>query len=420
MIEHIKVKGYRLFKDLETKLRPDINVFLGANGAGKSTFVELLRIIASCGMGRIPSGIESRPFIGEVLHPDASGAMEWRVKIAPQRLPEGLAQARYTYGATIRHPERPTIENEVLERERASPAQTRTRARGGTEGGRPVAKRAWALAGKKLLFRAADGEGIFHEYDRKHTWKLGPGECLLSRATDPRFPESYAVRNEVLLWRFYTEFRATRTAPLREPQALGDGTVLDESGKNLGPALLSLFTNLEHESNRDELLSFLRSALPEFATLRPTVDPSGRYVLLQWRERDVDATLSAADLADGALRLLLLGVVCCTPYPPPVLCIDEPEIGLHPKVLPLVGGLLQYAAERSQVIVLTHSPDLLYDMPLENIAVLRKRDGEAQIVWPRDHALLYDIVTEEIAGEKQVDEERLRLAFRSGELDELG
>ena len=72
------------------------------------------------------------------------------------------------------------------------------------------------------------------------------------------------------------------------------------------------------------------------------------------------------------------------------------------------------------MIVLTHSPELLYGMAIESIAVLRKRNGEAQIVWPKDHELLAGLLTEEVAGEREVDRERLREAFISGEMDELG
>jgi predicted ATPase len=257
------------------------------------------------------------------------------------------------------------------------------------------------------------------ETGRTIPWELKPNEPMLSRATDPSLRECSLVRNEILGWTFYADLCATRSAPLRQPKGLEGGTVLSETGDNLVAVLLALSTNQHFRDQWEELLSFLSAAIPEFETLTTTPDFSGKYVDLQWRERGVQGTLSAADLSDGILRLLILGAICCNPYPASLICIDEPEIGIHPRLLPLVGGLLQRASDRSQVIVLTHSPDLLYDMPLESIGVLRKRDGEAQIVWPRNHDLLYHILTEEIAGERQVDYDRLRLAHASGEMDEL-
>ena len=77
--------------------------------------------------------------------------------------------------------------------------------------------------------------------------RLEPNEPMLSRAVDPRLRDAAWVRNEILGWRFYTELRATRTAPLREPQGLGGEPGLRESGDNLALALLSLFSNLDHQ-----------------------------------------------------------------------------------------------------------------------------------------------------------------------------
>ena len=72
-----RVKGYRVFRDFGTDLKPGINVLIGTNGSGKSTLVELLRIIQSCCLGPVPPGIERRPGAGTVFHPDAGDTMGW-------------------------------------------------------------------------------------------------------------------------------------------------------------------------------------------------------------------------------------------------------------------------------------------------------------------------------------------------------
>ena len=398
MIERLAIKGYRLFKDFETDLRPGINVLIGTNGSGKSTLIELLRIIQSCCLGPLPSGIERGPGGGGIFHPDAGDTMGWELTFGPGRS-EGASAPACRYLMEIHGQMPPVIEREALLSPHAGSAA-------GAQGG------SWLLRG------SADRGDILRDGSAVAV-HLQPNEPLLSRATDPAARESFAVRNELLRWRFHTEVQVARATRLRQPQPLGGATTLEESGANLATALLSLFTNPEYRQQRDELLSFLRCVIPEFVTLTPTLDPSGKYVLLQWRERDLDVTLSATDLSDGVLRLLILGVICCDPHPPPLICIDEPEIGLHPGLLPTVGGMLRYAAHATQMIVLTHSPELLSDMPLESIAVLRKRDGEARIVWPKDHDILSAILTHEVAGEVEVDRERLHDAFVSGEMDIL-
>jgi predicted ATPase len=68
---------------------------------------------------------------------------------------------------------------------------------------------------------------------------------------------------------------------------------------------------------------------------------------------------SAADLSDGTLRFLLLLTILATPDPPPLIAIDEPESGLHPSMLPIIAEFAAAAAKRTQVILSTHSPEML-------------------------------------------------------------
>jgi predicted ATPase len=64
-----------------------------------------------------------------------------------------------------------------------------------------------------------------------------------------------------------------------------------------------------------------------------------------------------------------------------VVAIDEPEAGLHPKLLPIVGDMIKAASGRAQVIVTTHSPDLLNRFSVEDIAVMRREESRA--IWER-------------------------------------
>ena len=89
----------------------------------------------------------------------------------------------------------------------------------------------------------------------------------------------------------------------------------------------------------------------------------------------------ATRLSDGSLRYLCLLVVLCHPEPPPVICIEEPEIGLHPDIIPEVAKLLVEASSRSQIFVTTHSDvlvDALTDTP-EAVVVCEKRDGATEL-----------------------------------------
>ena len=87
--------------------------------------------------------------------------------------------------------------------------------------------------------------------------------------------------------------------------------------------------------------------------------------------------MPATRLSDGTLRHLCLLAILCHPEPPPLVCIEEPELGLHPDVLPALAGLLREASERSQLIVTTHSDilvDALGETP-EAVVVCENRTG---------------------------------------------
>ena len=88
-------------------------------------------------------------------------------------------------------------------------------------------------------------------------------------------------------------------------------------------------------------------------------------------------TVPATRLSDGTLRYLCLLAILCHPKPPPLVCIEEPELGLHPDILPTLADLLRVASERCQLIVTTHSDvlvDAMTDSP-EDVIVCEKLDG---------------------------------------------
>ena len=94
-----------------------------------------------------------------------------------------------------------------------------------------------------------------------------------------------------------------------------------------------------------------------------------------------NVTIPATRLSDGTLRYLCLLAILCNPNLPPLVCLEEPELGLHPDILPGLAELLREASERCQLIVTTHSDtlvDALTDTP-ESIVVCEKENGQTQL-----------------------------------------
>ena len=94
-----------------------------------------------------------------------------------------------------------------------------------------------------------------------------------------------------------------------------------------------------------------------------------------------DFSVPATRLSDGTLRYLCLLAILCDPAPPPLICIEDPELGLHPDILPKLADLLIQAAQRTQLIITTHSDilvDAMTDRP-ESVVVCEKHQGMTEL-----------------------------------------
>lgn len=145
---------------------------------------------------------------------------------------------------------------------------------------------------------------------------------------------------------------------------------LESDGSNLG-LILNRFQR--EPAVKGQLLAALRKLYEGIEDFGVQVEGGTVQVFLQEGNR----TIPAVRLSDGTLRYLCLLAVLCHPRPPPLVCIEEPELGLHPDILPTIADLLKQASERCQLIVTTHSDvlvDAMTDRP-EDVLVAEKDDN---------------------------------------------
>ena len=239
-----------------------------------------------------------------------------------------------------------------------------------------------------MEFRA--GRGVVRDQHEKRLkrpeWTVEENELALRRALDPTLVTVSKFQAFLSAWRFYSGVDVSASASIRRPVPSEPTPTLAEDGANLSAVLFYLVS--EHREAWQELETHLAAAIPGFLSL--AVKPKGGpgTVIGVWREKGVKTELTLADLSDGTLRLLCSAVLCLSPSMPPFVCIDEPELGLHPRVLPTLAGMLRLASARSQILIATHSPYLLTQFALDEIAVMRKEDGRATFVRPGSDAAL--------------------------------
>ena len=206
--------------------------------------------------------------------------------------------------------------------------------------------------------------------------EIDPEQSILEQRKDPdHYPELTYLGERFGRMRLYREWTFGRYTPPRLPQKADlPNDFLSEDGRNIGLVLNHLRRDPRVKSRILEALRELYEGVSDFDTI---IEAGTVQVFLQ----EGDITVPATRLSDGTLRYLCLLAILCHPTPPPLVCIEEPELGLHPDILPALSDLLREASKRCQLIVTTHSGvlvDALTDTP-ESVVVCEKNDGRTRM-----------------------------------------
>jgi predicted ATPase len=325
-----------------------LNVLIGPNGSGKSNLIEALGLLRSA------------PAELTVPVREGGGVRDWLWKGADQPVtarleavvsyPGGKQPLRYQLAFTEAGG-RLEVTDERIENARADSGHDKPYFYFGYERGRPM----------------LNVQGAHRELRRE---ELDAQRSVLSQRKDPdQYPEITYLGDAFGRVRIFREWSFGRYTPPRLPQPADlANDFLAEDARNLGLVLNRLRREPEIKKRLVERLSRLYEGLEDFEVI---VEGGTVQVFLQ----EGRFTVPATRLSDGTLRYLALLAVLCHPKPPPLICIEEPELGLHPDIPPEIADLLREASQRTQLIVTTHSDilvDAMTDTP-EAIVVCEKR-----------------------------------------------
>lgn len=206
--------------------------------------------------------------------------------------------------------------------------------------------------------------------------EMDRGLSILAQLREPQlYPEITFLAQTYEKWPIYREWTFGRNTVYRQPQKADlRNDLLEEDFSNLGLYLSRLKRTPKAWRAIVEGLQDLYEGVTDIAPI-----PEGGSVQIFFSEGDF--SIPAMRLSDGTLRYLCLMAILNDPHPPPLICIEEPELGLHPDILPKLADHLVKASTRTQVIVTTHS-DILVDAMTERpeaIVVCEKRDGKTEM-----------------------------------------
>ena len=362
----LRIKGYRAFKDFKDVTFGPLEVIVGANGSGKTSLFELLRFIRDGMKNDIPPGIIEDPPGRQIFHIPGEEEFEWRFMV-DFSLPY---QVKYT-GQILGPRERFRVSLEKVERDYPG------------KGVKPPG-----------FMSVRGGRGSISENAQKKPLDqkialLKPNRLALSTVMNPAFSTLYNLREYIRGWELYDSFNIA-VDKIRRPTPIEQDAALHKDCRNLSSVLHFLMT--EHGQRFDELQQHIGLVIPGFKGLTVKARGGPGEVIAFWRESAIDSDLSLADLSEGILRFLCWAVICLHPKPPTLVCIDEPELGVHPRTMPVLAGLFQKACERTQFILATHSSYFLTQFDISEIAVMRKENGEAKFIKPGDSAVIKGIL----------------------------
>lgn len=377
MLSHLRMKGLLSFRETDLALR-SLNVLVGPNAAGKSNLIEAIALLRAVPED-LPTAFRRGGFsewLWKGINPADSLTVETTLDAEQKPGSMGL---RYRLTLDAQGPGF-TISEETLENAHPYPGYDKP----------------------YLYFEVRQGKGRLNvlqkgrQVARKlHPDTLSPGQSVLRERRDPdQYPEVTAVAKALGAIRIYREWNTGRESALRRPQATDLPNVfLEEDGANLALVL----NRMERDGSLERVERELNRFYPQFSRLSVQIEANTAQLFV--KEAGLGRLVPATRLSDGTLRFLCLLAVLCHPTPPPILCLEEPEVGLHPDVLPQLAELLRAASERVQVIVTTHSDvliDALTDTP-ESVVVCergydaettcRRLDREELSEWLRDYRL---------------------------------
>ena len=310
-LEKITLKGFKTIQSLvDFEPRP-LNVLIGANGAGKSNFISFFRMLSWA-----------------LSDPDGLPEYVGRQGGASKLLHDGPEKTR-------------EIEAEMTIRTETGESQ--------------YGFRLVYAAGDTFIY--ADETYRFSSRDRptQAPWKpTGAGhrgpQLLTLADTDKTARVIRNILNKIKVFQFHN---TSDTARIRNTWNVNDNRWLKEDAGNIAPVLL----RLKEDDGRcyQRIVDTTRLILPFFSDFE--LEPRHDSLLLQWRERDTDQVFSVSQASDGMLRVVALVTLLLLPERdlPDVLILDEPELGLHPYAINVVGGLIRALSDKIQVIVATQS-----------------------------------------------------------------
>jgi len=335
MITNIQIRNFKSIKVATVNLK-SLNILIGANGAGKSNFINCFKMLNKIYNQELRTYVAEQGGANNILYFGRKKSDLLSMRIWFER------SNRYQFVLT------PNVQNAFF-----------------------------------FELEEHDFNKNYKNSDQDEDWhpvKLGKGhlESLIKNNDSRRFQY---LQERFDSFRVYHFHDTSASARIKAPSQVADNRFLREDGANLAAFLYHL--QKKFPPNFKLIEATIKSIAPFFKqfNLIPSAD-NEKYIALEWQDiNGSDSLFDASNLSDGTLRMMCLTTLLLQPELPQTIIIDEPELGLHPFAINKLAGLLRIASKKTQIIISTQSVNLIDNFEPEDIIVVDRDKKEEQSVF---------------------------------------
>ena len=338
-LDRIKIKGFKSIKQSDVKLS-SLNILIGPNGAGKSNFISFFKML---------NEVVNQRLQNYVTKSGGSNALLYFGQKHTDSIDAYLEFGKNAYEFVLE----PTINNQMF-------------------------------FAKEYI--------SYHEDNYPKPWEnyLGSGHKETSLISASKNKQGYSVADQVLdslkSWRVYHFHDTSESSKIKGNCDINDNRILRPDASNLAAFLYLLKLNhFEYYSYILKTVQLIAPFIEDFI-LEPAKLNSDT-IRLEWKHKESDNYFDISQLSDGTIRTICIATLLLQPDLPSCILIDEPELGLHPYAINIIGSLFKSVSKKTQIIASTQSLLLVDQLEPEDLIVVDYKNDQSILKRPTSEEL---------------------------------
>ncbi len=368
MISSISVQGFKSFKNLDDFPLRSLNILIGPNRSGKTNFLDFWDFLSEAGRQGLAHAIAKRGGLNNILSWNGAERMSFRCGLDIESEIGSSAirkEGYYLVGITKSSPTG-AVDNErySIDTEKLVDAMY-------------VDESSLEPISDPLDRDLRDSFGV-------KSYRIRSSDLAINQIRDAiQDPVLNRLQSILANIAVHSSFDSRQNSPIRSAQAISahPHTRLSRNGDNLSNVLHHLHNQPQYRDFCDALLFTLRRAFSSFEEIVFPTNLGQGKTLLAWKDKNFPKReITANLLSDGLIHFLCLLAALYDPEPPTLLCLDNPEVSLHPQLIHLLASVLEEASARMQIIVATHSTELISHLNnVEDVIVVEEEEGWSKL-----------------------------------------